>query len=106
MNEQQFNIGDKFVLKRRVDFFYNEEGNRIFSFEPIKEQVYTLTGIRVIPLGKYTAGHGYSSMDGDEWVPPYLTITSTVKVALVTKGLRCNPIRVPFEDLLVARQQQ
>lgn len=100
---KQPTIGIEVVVSRIAHFNYNDDGIRVCTFEPVTPETYFLVGIRNRPIGKYikgsTYGGGIMGSYEEDYSPPELNISGTVKVALVTKGIRRNCISIPYEDL-------
>ena len=95
-------IGQVVEVAALTSLGYDEEGNRV----AFVEQLITPTRMIVIggiqrPLGKYHKGSSYATWDGEEFEPPYLEVTSKVKLVQLRSTFFSKPVEAQYPHVTI-----
>lgn len=96
---KELSIGDKVLVKCTTSMGYDEDRQRrAYRDESTKPFEAFIVGQVCSPLGEYSPGTQGSAF-GDDYDPPYLAVSGTVKLWKVRKKLRSREVLVQDEDL-------
>ena len=95
-------IGQVVEVSALTSLGYDHEGNRVASVEQLTTpiQMIVIGGINR-PLGKYHKGSSYGTWDGEEFEPPYLEVTSKIKLVQLRSTFLSKPVEAQYPHIKI-----
>lgn len=99
-------MGQRVIVTATLERVY-EGARRTWEEQPCGPWTGWIVGFRHVQNGIHHPASGGASDTifgfAEEWDPPYLEQTGTVKCALVAPGPRRNPVKVPMDGWKIKR---